>query len=295
MTWILPFSWIMFHNCLLYSRKLRRMKREGLIPMITTALVLLLLLLPDSLLAEPRARTVNFSCGSQPEHNTTLFVPNFVSTMENISVQMRTLGFGVAAMGTEPDRSYAFAQCYGDLSLADCTWCYAEARTILPQCYPFNGGRIYLDGCFMRVENYTFYHEYTGPNDHAVCGNTTRHDLEFRASARQSLSRAVSDAPNNNGYARAQLAVGRGKNDSVYVLADCWKTISANACRACLESASASITGCLPSSEGRALYTGCFMRYSDTNFLNPIPRNGNSRGKRKYSDSTSFNFLLYIY
>lgn len=258
--------------------------------MITTTLVYLLL--PESLLADPRARTVNFSCGSQPEHNTTLFVPNFVSTMENISVQMRTSGFGIAATGTEPDRSYAFAQCYGDLSLADCTWCYAEARTILPQCYPVNGGRIYLDGCFMRVENYTFYHEYIGSNDHAVCGNTTRQDMEFRASARQALSRAVAAAPNNNGYARAQAAVGRGKNDSVYVLADCWRTISADACRACLGNASASITGCLPSSEGRALYTGCFMRYSDTNFLNPEPRNGNSRGKKVESSFFESQLLL---
>ncbi|KAL8550518.1 hypothetical protein ACS0TY_009081 [Phlomoides rotata] len=255
------------------------MKKEVLIPYAMIITTLVFLLLPDAILAEARARTVNFSCGTQLEHNTSLFVPNFVSTMENISVQMRTSGFGVAAVGLEPDRSYALAQCYGDLSLADCTWCYAEARTILPQCYPNNGGRIYLDGCFMRVENYTFYHEYTGPNDHAVCGNITRRDMQFRDSARQALSRAVSAAPDSNGFARAQVALSRGKNDSVYVLADCWKTISANACRACLENASASITGCLPSSEGRALFTGCFMRYSDINFLNPIPRNGNSRGR----------------
>ncbi|KAK4380531.1 hypothetical protein RND71_002393 [Anisodus tanguticus] len=34
--------------------------------------------------------------------------------------------------------------------------------------------------------------------------------------------------------------------------------------------------GCLPWSEGRALYTGCFMRYSDTNFLNAISTSGGS-------------------
>ncbi|KAM1215103.1 hypothetical protein ACFX2I_011541 [Malus domestica] len=36
--------------------------------------------------------------------------------------------------------------------------------------------------------------------------------------------------------------------------------------------------GCLPWSEGRALYTGCFMRYSDKDFLNKEMGNGSSRG-----------------
>ncbi|MBA0620960.1 hypothetical protein Godav_006623, partial [Gossypium davidsonii] len=39
-----------------------------------------------------------------------------------------------------------------------------------------------------------------------------------------------------------------------------------------------SVLGCLPWSEGRALNTGCFIRYSDTDFLNKEPGNGISRG-----------------
>ncbi|KAH6763224.1 cysteine-rich RLK protein 2 [Perilla frutescens var. hirtella] len=244
--------------------------------MIITTVILLL---PDAIFAEPRSQKIKLICGSQPEHNTTLYVPNFVATMENISTQMRVSGFGIAATGSGPDRNYGLAQCYGDLSLVDCVLCYAEARTVLPQCYPVNGGRIYLDGCFMRAENYTFFEEYTGPNDHAECGNITRHDSTFEVSVRQAMSQAVSAAQSNNGYGRAQLAVAGRRNESAYVLADCWRTISASACRACLENASASISGCLPASEGRALNTGCFMRYSDTNFLNPIPRSGSSRGR----------------
>ncbi|KAI3452703.1 hypothetical protein Pfo_009367 [Paulownia fortunei] len=254
------------------------MKKGILIPYVMI-IILVILLLPDALFAEPRAQTVKFICGTQPEHNSTIYVPNFVATMENISAQIRTSGFGIASTGSGPDTNYGLAQCYGDLSSVDCVLCYAEARTVLPQCYPVNGGRIYLDGCFMRAENYSFFQEYTGPNDHAVCGNRTREDSAFQASTRQALSQAVSAAPNNNGYARAQVVVSGTANKSSYVLADCWRTINASACRTCLENASASILGCLPSSEGRALNTGCFMRYSDNNFLNPIPENGNSRGR----------------
>ncbi|KAL3835590.1 hypothetical protein ACJIZ3_010326 [Penstemon smallii] len=248
------------------------MKKPVLHPIIILVTILLLLSESNS---DPRTQIVEIMCGHQPEHNSTIYVPNFINTMENISVQMRSSGFGIAITGSHLDTNYGLAQCYGDLSLFDCVICYAEARTVLPQCFPANGGRIFLDGCFMRAENYSFFHEFTGPTDHPVCGNVTRRDVRFQDSVRRALSRTVLDAPSRNGYARAE--VGNG-NNSAYVLADCWRTISANACRACLKNASNSIMGCLPMSEGRALNTGCFMRYSDTNFLNDVPENGNSRG-----------------
>ncbi|KAG8383205.1 hypothetical protein BUALT_Bualt05G0160300 [Buddleja alternifolia] len=254
------------------------MKRAILVPSITIT-TLVILLLPDALFADPRAQTINFRCGNILEHNTTIFASNFVANMENISDQVRTSGFGIAVTGSGPDANYGLAQCFGDLSLVDCVLCSSQARSVLPQCYPWTSGTIYLDGCFMRSDNYSFFEEYTGPNDHIVCGNITRDNSAFQESARQAISEAVSAAPNNNGYARARVAVSGTANESAYVLANCWRTLSASSCRACLENASASMLGCLPSSEGRALNTGCFMRYSNIDFLNPIPRNGNSRGR----------------
>ncbi|XP_031122934.1 cysteine-rich receptor-like protein kinase 2 [Ipomoea triloba] len=244
----------------------------SIIPLILS----LILLFPDLSYAAPRAQQVKLICETKLEHNTTAFVPNFVGVMENISDKMRTTGWGTSVLGSGPDRNFGLAQCYGDLSLLDCVLCYAEARTVLPQCFPFNGGRIYLDGCFMRAENYTFFEEYLGPGDTHVCGNSTRKDASFQRTARRAVMQAVSTALNNNGSARSQLSVPGRQNETAYVLADCWKTLNASACRACLQNASASMLGCLPWSEGRALYTGCFMRYSDTNFLNPIPSNDSS-------------------
>ncbi|XP_016501704.1 cysteine-rich receptor-like protein kinase 2 [Nicotiana tabacum] len=251
---------------------------ERAAPLILCSLffIALILLLPDLSVGEPRTRTVQIICGNQHEENTMIFVPNFVATMETISQQMRTRGYGVAIIGTGPNTNYGLAQCYGDLSLLDCVLCYAEARTVLPQCFPYNGGRIYLDGCFMRAENYTFYDQYLGPEDRHVCGNRTTKGSLFQQTARQAVQQAVANAPSNNGYARAEVPVPGPSNETAYVLADCWKTLSANACTACLRNASASMLGCLPWSEGRALYTGCFMRYSDTNFLNAILTSGDS-------------------
>ncbi|KAA8533175.1 hypothetical protein F0562_033292 [Nyssa sinensis] len=225
------------------------------IPSVLFVLTTTLLLQLDIFVAEPRAQTVQFSCRNQLENNSTAFVPNFIASMQKVSEQMRTTCFGVAVTGSGPDADFGLGQCYGDLSLSECALCYAEARSILPQCYPFNSGRIYLDGCFLRSENYSFFEEYTGPEDGVLCGNTTQKDSAFQKSARQAVLQAASDAPNNNGYARVRVPVSGTANESAYVLSDCWRTL-----------------------DGRALNTGCFMRYSDTNFLNPDPQNGSSIG-----------------
>ncbi|KAL0004274.1 hypothetical protein SO802_011835 [Lithocarpus litseifolius] len=155
-----------------------------------------------------------------------------------------------------------------DLSLLDCELCYAEESTAIPQCYPYNSGRIYLGGCFMRYENYSFFKEYTRPTDRAVFGNTTRKNPTFKESVKEALNRAIVAAPHQKGHATDQEAVLGAVNESVYVPADCWMTLNASSCRACLENASASILECLPQSEGQALKNGCFMRYSDKDFLN---------------------------
>ncbi|KAL2510258.1 Cysteine-rich receptor-like protein kinase 2 [Forsythia ovata] len=238
-------------------------------------IILVNLLLPDAILGEPRAQLVQIMCGNQLTQNITISISNFVATMEKLSTQMITSGFGKSFTSSGPNTNYGLGDCYGDLSLQECVFCYAVARTILPRCFPFNGGRVFLDGCFMRAENYSFFQEYTGPNDRTVCGNRTQKSSAFQVSARQAVVQVVSAAPNNKrGYARSQVPVLGTTNESAYVIADCWSTLSDSDCRACLENASASILGCLPWSEGRALNAGCFMRYSDTNFLNPIQGNG---------------------
>ncbi|KAG8383210.1 hypothetical protein BUALT_Bualt05G0160800 [Buddleja alternifolia] len=266
-----------------FNRKIEKtkqtiMKMAILVPSVTIT-ILVILLLPDALFADPRAQIVNLGCGAQPIPNISVFSSNYVANMDSLIDQVRTSGFGTSITGLDPDAHYALAQCYGDLSVVDCILCFLQARNVISRCFPRTGGIIYLDGCFVRGEIYSFFQEYTGPNDHAVCGNITRNGSSFRESTMRALSQAVLVVLNNNGYARAQMAVSRPENGAVYILAECWRTLNTSSCRACLEDASKSVSRCLPASEGRALNTGCFIRYSDTNFLNPIPGNGNQRGR----------------
>ena len=112
---------------------------------------------------------------------------------------------------------------------------------------------------------------YTGPNDTIVCGNTTRESGFFQDSTSQAVVNVVPSVLRNSGYFAREEMIVSGTNKSVYVMAECWRTLSPDSCRACLVNASTLITKCLPWSEGRVLNTGCFMRYSNTNFLNPVP------------------------
>nr|GMD15070.1 cysteine-rich receptor-like protein kinase 2 [Ipomoea batatas] len=242
-------------------------------PSFVGCLLMLLLLLPQVSHSD-FASVIQLTCRNKLEHNTTSFIPSLVDVFESIYKQITNQGSGVFADGSGPDVVYGLAQCYGYLSLHDCILCYDEARTVLPQCFPFNGGRIYLDGCFMRVENYTFFHEVLGPEDRHICENSTRKDSVFGETVRRAVLQAVSNVSNNTEYAKVELPVSGRKNETVYVVANCWKAV--DNCRECLGNASRSMLQCLPSSEGRALYTGCFMRYSDTNFLDPIISNGGS-------------------
>ncbi|XP_076883100.1 cysteine-rich receptor-like protein kinase 2 [Bidens hawaiensis] len=230
---------------------------------------------------DARSEIIKMQCNDALQADPTIFIQNFVRTINTIATQIRTSHNVTTVVGTGPNIIYALAQCYGDLSSQDCISCYARMRAILPNCHPRNGGWTYLDGCFMRIQNYSFFEEYTNPKDNMVCGNTTKEDALFQESTSRAAANAVSVALRNNDYfAREEMLVS-GTNDSVYVLAQCWKTLSPSSCRACLENASMSLTKCSPWSERRVLNLGCFMRYSDTNFLNPVPvkRRSSNKGK----------------
>ncbi|GAB4845767.1 hypothetical protein Ancab_039176 [Ancistrocladus abbreviatus] len=90
--------------------------------------------------------------------------------MENISYQIQKSGFEVGIIGLGPDASYGLAQLYSDLFLLDYyVLRYAEVRIAAPQCFPAIEGRLFLDGCFVRAENYSFFDDYKGPKDSFAC------------------------------------------------------------------------------------------------------------------------------
>ncbi|KAL8241636.1 hypothetical protein R6Q59_011938 [Mikania micrantha] len=241
--------------------------------------IIIVLFMIDRLEGAPRNQIIKRLCNNQTENNATQFSSNFIQTAEKLGNQIQSSHFATASTGTGPDANYGLAQCYGDLSTTDCILCYDSAHYATSTCFPNTGAIVYQEGCFMRFQNYSFYEEYAGPGDTFICGNTTRKNSAFQDLARQAVSIAVKDALTNDDYFAREVIVSRTANESAYVLANCWRTLTANSCKICLEAASVSILKCLPWSEGRMLMTGCFMRYSDIDFLNPEPSRGKNRGR----------------
>ncbi|XP_071713970.1 cysteine-rich receptor-like protein kinase 2 [Rutidosis leptorrhynchoides] len=262
------------------------MSESSLKATIFVSLIIILQLVSTTEL-HARAQIIKITCDQKEQNNVTEFNQNFVNMTDLLAAQMQNSSIGTASIGTGPDSNFGLAQCYGDLSTEDCILCYTEARKVVPHCYPSNGGRIYLDGCFTRFQTYNFFEEYTGPDDTYVCGNETRKSMAFQDTVKLAMSNAVTNALRNKEYfGKDQMLVsGNGNwngnvNEFVYVLANCWGTLSPSSCSACLANATASVSKCLPWSEGRALNTGCFLRYSDTNFHNPVLDTGRAINKK---------------
>lgn len=221
----------------------------------------------------------------QVKNNITKFIPNFVHAMEDITTKMQTSSFGTTVTATKPDIIYGLAQCFGDLSTSECLLCYAVARTTLTRCLPGNGGQVYLNGCYMRFENYSFFGQQAGNFSYSRCANEMMRDNVFAESARKDVLEAVATAPKRKN-AITEALISPKTNNSVYAVADCWNTLDTDSCETCLQKAAASMLSCLPASQGSSLYSGCFMRYYVSNL---------SYTECKRSSKGNSNALLYFF
>jgi hypothetical protein len=70
----------------------------------------------------------------------------------------------------------------------------------------------------------------------------------------------------NKGF--AVTSAFRSTEFAAYALARCWENLNTSSCAACLSAAAESVAKCAPAEEGRALFAGCFIRYSTTPFWN---------------------------
>uniref|UniRef100_F6GSL9 Cysteine-rich receptor-like protein kinase 1 n=1 Tax=Vitis vinifera TaxID=29760 RepID=F6GSL9_VITVI len=191
--------------------------------------------------------------------------------MEAIAKSMVQQGWGYANITKSPV-IFGLSQCYSDLSKDDCLSCFAESRTKLPRCLPAIAARIYLDGCFLRYDNYSFFNESIDPNHDMVrCSepsgvlkdNYTR--SEFSKKVDEVINNVTKTAVQKQGFAVAGM---KGGAVVAYALAQCWKTVDQKGCRDCLVNAESAVRRCLPGSEGRALNAGCYLRYSTEKFYN---------------------------
>jgi hypothetical protein len=220
--------------------------------------------------ADPRATLVREFCNkTQASDPGAVWANNFVVAFDNLKSDLEQQGYGTTSVGEDPITYYGLVQCLEDLSRVDCTLCYSEIRSLLPKCYPQIGGRIYLDGCFMRYANYSFFGEFTDSLDTSVCSssNHSSHQRGFSSAVNTVLSNVTSLAiKGNRGFAVSSAS--SSPKVAAYALAQCWQNLNTSSCASCLSAAAASVAKCAPAEEGRALFAGCFIRYSSSPFWN---------------------------
>jgi hypothetical protein len=146
-------------------------------------LTTLLLSLCGPAAGDPRTTVAGQTCAPGAALSGSLLADNFVPAMDQLNTNVSAHGFGTSAVGSGgPNMVFGLGQCLRDLSPVDCKLCFAEVRSLLPKCYPRVGGRLYLDGCFGRYANYSFFGEAVDATADAItCGAGSRQPRAFGA------------------------------------------------------------------------------------------------------------------
>ncbi|XP_058227393.1 cysteine-rich receptor-like protein kinase 42 [Rhododendron vialii] len=241
--------------------------------LLLVSLSISLLLSPS--LSDPRIAVASVMCGHSNVTAEALF-PNFGSVMEHLSEKIMKQQWGFYSVSDPNAPVFGFAQCHKDLSEVDCQLCFAEARTKIPHCLPASRGRIYLEGCFIRYDNYEFYDESVNAMyDSNLCSGSNkrlkgREEGEDFGKRVEAAVMSVTEEALGSRMGGFGAAEERSGAPGAYALGQCWNTVNSTGCGVCLEDAWREVRKCLPAAEGRALNAGCYLRYSTRNFFSEV-------------------------
>eukprot|EP01018_Ginkgo_biloba_P008791 Gb_20960 [translate_table: standard] len=231
-------------------------------------LVMAVIVIGKLAIADPTISVQEYvTCNSDLHPNSATFERNYVVAMKSISAQNDLHRFGVQKEGNDSNSIYALFQCREDLSHTDCSLCFSEARTqVSAKCTLYSGGRIYMDGCFLRYHTRSFFNQTMDAADTKICGSQKSIQPQSFLRSTQKLLNIITTQTLEKG----DFSVGStdGPSTKIYALAECWKTLSKPLCRDCILNASAKILSCSPSFQGQALNAGCYMRYDTSPFFN---------------------------
>ncbi|XP_021293456.1 cysteine-rich receptor-like protein kinase 3 [Herrania umbratica] len=252
-------------------------------------------------LSDPRATEAALVCTNRTASTTErqTFVSNFLAVMDAVTPLIVQQRFAAVVNGTGDTKVFGYGECMKDLDQSDCNICFAQCKTQILRCLPFQlvtrGGRLFYDGCYLRYDDYNFFSESLSEGDRTVCNTSdvaSSNPTVFRDHVLQLARNLSVEAPKNDGFFVGSVSRG---NVSVYGLAQCWELVNRSACQACLANAVSRIRSCLPKEEGRALNAGCYLRYSTEKFYYNFtaPSITGNRGRRKLAVilATTFSAL----
>ncbi|KAI7724661.1 LOW QUALITY PROTEIN: hypothetical protein M8C21_006395 [Ambrosia artemisiifolia] len=194
---------------------------------------------------------------------------NINTTLSSLHRKLSVNHYATARSLLNGDSVWGLASCRGYVSNADCLACFDYAAVQLRTCGFANGGYIFYDDCDIRYENYNFYAEVKVRTGELRCNNvsSSTQQAEFRKIANALLSDLRIAVPRTSNFYAASMRRIDGGNATVYAIGQCNLNISQSGCVECMDTRYTALDGCLPSSLGRSMDRGCFMKYSTTPFF----------------------------
>ncbi|XP_054796499.1 cysteine-rich receptor-like protein kinase 2 isoform X3 [Prosopis cineraria] len=227
----------------------------------------------DGVVSDPQLSYVKSGCSSYNVSDVTIFNENLNTTMRSlraqISNQSKHSATAQAVKGNNP--AYGVFQCRNYLSIKDCLACFDIAAVqIYNNCsVAATGARLIYEGCFLRYESSFFYDQSVDGGNHLMCGNrVVKNSTELASTVQQVLKNLELATPRIPGYFAATITqVPNSNGSNIYAFAQCLETLTQSGCQDCLESGLRNFQICLPNSNAKIFYAGCFMRYSTTAFF----------------------------
>ncbi|KAK9225012.1 hypothetical protein WN943_010053 [Citrus x changshan-huyou] len=240
--------------------------------------------------ADARTNIIERHCQKLPPENSSNYLHNYHALLNLMRGEMYKKKFASKEFGIPPSRTYMLSQCMEDLTLTECNTCFAQMNHLLADCLPAISAHVFLDGCFLRLENYSFYGEPFAPFDDMKCGVDAEQEQQdlFRRVVEEVVNKVSKNAPNENGFATHKYTLA---DVSAYAMASCLKTLNHQMCSQCLTKAASTALTCIPAIEGRVLFAGCFLRYSRYEFANDFKPHKDDQEQRRYVCL----FLIYAF
>ncbi|KAL7611310.1 hypothetical protein Lser_V15G12082 [Lactuca serriola] len=214
---------------------------------------------------------IRWYCSYYRGMNGQVFLENLNTTLSSLRKQLsRVNNYHVVSKTVINGESvYGQALCRAHLSTAECLSCFDSAVSYLKVCGMGNGAHVFYDDCDLRYENKNFYNDaIMRTSTIGICGNTTSsHPKEQKKTASGLLSDLRTAVPRIPSYFAASTRQITGTNETVYAIAQCGRNISQSMCADCLKIRFGLLDNCLPSTSGKAIDDGCFMRYSEIPFF----------------------------
>ncbi|KAK9934628.1 hypothetical protein M0R45_021765 [Rubus argutus] len=134
------------------------------------------------------------------------FIANFLAALDTLTPLVSRQKYAAVVNGTGNTTVYAFGECMRDLSQTDCDLCFAQCKTQILRCLPFQkatrGGRLFFDGCYLRYDDFNFFNQSLSAQDKSVCGSTDfgGDQTVFKANALELVRNLSVEAPKNDGF-----------------------------------------------------------------------------------------------